>query len=201
MESRSQPNQSTQQSRGLRSARSRFPAAWLHCWGLGAGRDTEAAIVLARLAVLHPAGVICEILNEDGQGCLTWRGSAAGTQELKVVAVADLASYRLECENERSCRGVAVLETPLLSTLWLSTEGLPGLFLLRRKRLHSNYGPSCGSGNSGTIIPAVTGRNRALESLLARWSLAFMDDLERIPVRVKYIGGVVSRIVFHSCPR
>ena len=28
-----------------------------------------------------------------------------------------------------------------------------------------------------------------------------MDDLERIPVRVKYIGGVVSRIVFHSCPR
>ena len=35
-------------------------------------------------------------------------------------------------------------------------------------------------------------------------SLALMDDLERIPVRVKYIGGVVSRIsriVFHSCPR
>jgi hypothetical protein len=32
-------------------------------------------------------------------------------------------------------------------------------------------------------------------------SLAFMDDLERIPVRVKYIGGIVSRIVFHSCPR
>src|SRR6266478_7922857 len=28
-----------------------------------------------------------------------------------------------------------------------------------------------------------------------------MDDFERIPVRVKYIGGVVSRIVFHSCPR
>jgi hypothetical protein len=32
-------------------------------------------------------------------------------------------------------------------------------------------------------------------------SLAFMDDLERIPVRVKYIGSVVSRIVFDSCPR
>ena len=31
-------------------------------------RDTEAAIVLARLAVLYPAGVICEILNEDGKG-------------------------------------------------------------------------------------------------------------------------------------
>ena len=28
-----------------------------------------------------------------------------------------------------------------------------------------------------------------------------MDDLERIPVRVKYIGGVVSGIVFHSRPR
>jgi hypothetical protein len=32
-------------------------------------------------------------------------------------------------------------------------------------------------------------------------TLAFMDDFERIPVWVKYIGGVVSRIVFHSCPR
>jgi hypothetical protein len=62
----------------------------------------------------------------------------------------------------------AALETPLLSTLRLSTEGWPGFFLLRRKRLHLNYSPSCGSGNSGTIIPAVTGRNRSLESLLAR---------------------------------
>src|ERR1700737_5220671 len=30
---------------------------------------------------------------------------------------------------------------------------------------------------------------------------AFMDDLERIPVRVKYIGGIVSPIVFQACPR
>lgn len=29
--------------------------------------------------------------------------------------------------------------------------------------------------------------------------LAFMDDLERIPVRVEYISGIVSRIVFQSC--
>jgi hypothetical protein len=45
----------------------------------------------------------------------------------------------------------------------------------------------------------------APESLLARRcevpSLAFMDDLERIPVWIKYISGVVFRIVFHSCPR
>src|ERR1700730_5658909 len=26
-----------------------------------------------------------------------------------------------------------------------------------------------------------------------------MDDFERIPVRVKYIGGIISRIVFQSC--
>src|ERR1700722_1825159 len=31
--------------------------------------------------------------------------------------------------------------------------------------------------------------------------LTFMNNLERIPIRVKHIGGVVSRIVFHSCPR
>ena len=32
-------------------------------------------------------------------------------------------------------------------------------------------------------------------------SLAFVYDLKRIPVRIKYIGRVVSRIVFRSCPR
>src|ERR1700722_14760316 len=32
-------------------------------------------------------------------------------------------------------------------------------------------------------------------------SLALMDDLERIPVRVEYISGIVSRIVFQSCAR
>jgi hypothetical protein len=43
---------------------------------------------------------------------------------------------------------------------------------------------------------------RALSTLAMEVpSLAFMDDFERIPVWVKYIGGVVSRIVFHSCPR
>src|ERR1700683_3271662 len=30
-------------------------------------------------------------------------------------------------------------------------------------------------------------------------SLALMDDFERIPVRVKYIGGVVSGVVFKTC--
>ena len=30
-------------------------------------------------------------------------------------------------------------------------------------------------------------------------SLAFMDDLERISVRVEYISGIVSRTVFQSC--
>jgi hypothetical protein len=32
-------------------------------------------------------------------------------------------------------------------------------------------------------------------------SLAFMDDLERIPVGVEYISGIVARIVFQSCAR
>src|SRR5256885_8626318 len=31
------------------------------------------------------------------------------------------------------------------------------------------------------------------------FTLALMDDLERIPVGVEYIGGIVSRIVFQSC--
>ena len=43
-------------------------------------------------------------------------------------------------------------------------------------------------------------KTRTIEAIFNSF-LAFVDDFKRIPVRVKYIGGVVSRIVFHSCSR
>ena len=43
--------------------------------------QTEAAVDLARLAGMKPAGVICEIMKEDGTmaGCPTWRSSRRST--------------------------------------------------------------------------------------------------------------------------
>ncbi|MFC1849211.1 bifunctional 3,4-dihydroxy-2-butanone-4-phosphate synthase/GTP cyclohydrolase II [candidate division CSSED10-310 bacterium] len=62
--------------------------------------QTEAAIDLARLAGLYPAGVICEIMNEDGTMArnpeLTKFSQRHG---IKMITIADLIKYRLRHEK------------------------------------------------------------------------------------------------------
>jgi 3,4-dihydroxy 2-butanone 4-phosphate synthase/GTP cyclohydrolase II len=73
--------------------------------------QTEAAVDLARLAGLPAAGVICEILNEDGTMARRPELEAfAEEQELKFITVAQLVSYRLA--RERLVRRVAEAELP-----------------------------------------------------------------------------------------
>lgn len=61
---------------------------------------TEAAVDLARLAGLHPAGVICEIMNEDGSMArLHDLFSFSKKHNLKIISVADLICYRLSRER------------------------------------------------------------------------------------------------------
>jgi 3,4-dihydroxy 2-butanone 4-phosphate synthase / GTP cyclohydrolase II len=61
---------------------------------------TEAAVDLARLAGLYPAGVICEILNEDGS-TMKRDGLAQFANEhgLTFITVAQLVAYRLNTER------------------------------------------------------------------------------------------------------
>ncbi|MFA5843676.1 MAG: bifunctional 3,4-dihydroxy-2-butanone-4-phosphate synthase/GTP cyclohydrolase II [Coriobacteriia bacterium] len=72
---------------------------------------TEAAVDLARLAGLYPAGVICEIMNPDGTMARRpeLERVAAG-HGLKMVTVADLIRYRRR--NERLIERVAVVRLP-----------------------------------------------------------------------------------------
>jgi len=57
---------------------------------------TEAAVDLARLAGLYPAGVICEIQNPDGSMArLPQLVDYARRHDLKLISIADLISYRL----------------------------------------------------------------------------------------------------------
>nr|WP_202924918.1 bifunctional 3,4-dihydroxy-2-butanone-4-phosphate synthase/GTP cyclohydrolase II [Myxacorys almedinensis] len=61
---------------------------------------TEAAVDLARLAGLYPAGVICEIQNADGSMArLPQLIEYAGTHNLRIISIADLISYRLRHER------------------------------------------------------------------------------------------------------
>jgi 3,4-dihydroxy 2-butanone 4-phosphate synthase/GTP cyclohydrolase II len=61
---------------------------------------TEAAIDFARLAGLKPAGVIVEIMNEDGSMArLPQLVDVAKTHNLKIVSIEDLVAYRMEHDS------------------------------------------------------------------------------------------------------
>ncbi len=56
---------------------------------------TEAIVDLARLAGLYPAGVICEILNEDGDPARLPELEFISTEfEIKIISIADLITHR-----------------------------------------------------------------------------------------------------------
>lgn len=68
--------------------------------------QTEAAVDLARLAGLTPAGVICEVMNDDGSMARVPELMAFCRRHgLKIITVADLIRYRLR--TERYIRRVA----------------------------------------------------------------------------------------------
>lgn len=76
--------------------------------------QTEASVDLARLAGLKPAGVICEIMGDDGKMLrLPALRRFAAKHKLKLISVADLISYRRRTERLVS----KVLEIPL-PTRW-----------------------------------------------------------------------------------
>lgn len=73
---------------------------------------TEAAVDLARLAGLHPTGVICEIQNQNGSMArLPELINYARTHQLKIISIADLISYRLKHERFVCREAVADLPT------------------------------------------------------------------------------------------
>lgn len=61
---------------------------------------TEASIDFARLAGLKPAGVICEIMNEDGSMArLPQLLEVAKAHDLKLVSIEDLVAYRMQHDS------------------------------------------------------------------------------------------------------
>ena len=62
--------------------------------------QTEASVDIARIAGLYPAGVICEIMNEDGtMARLPHLETFAAEHNLKMITVADLVRYRITKET------------------------------------------------------------------------------------------------------
>ncbi|MGE3875003.1 MAG: 3,4-dihydroxy-2-butanone-4-phosphate synthase, partial [Parvibaculaceae bacterium] len=75
---------------------------------------TEASVDLVRLAGLHPAGVICELVNDDGT---VKRGpqvlAFAREHGLKIISVADLIAYRQARERLVEQESQFDIDTPI----------------------------------------------------------------------------------------
>ncbi|HZR29356.1 MAG TPA: 3,4-dihydroxy-2-butanone-4-phosphate synthase [Terriglobales bacterium] len=75
--------------------------------------QTEASVDLARLAGLVPAGVICEIMNEDGSMArVPHLIEFCQKHDLKMLTVAELIRYRIKNERYVHRVGEALLPTP-----------------------------------------------------------------------------------------
>jgi 3,4-dihydroxy 2-butanone 4-phosphate synthase/GTP cyclohydrolase II len=73
--------------------------------------QTEGSVDLARLAGLYPAGVICEVMNDDGtMARVPELTEFAGKFGLKIITVKDLIAYRVK--KESLVRRVAVTKLP-----------------------------------------------------------------------------------------
>ena len=74
--------------------------------------QTEASVDLAHMAGLTPAGVICEIMNEDGSMArVPELKEFCARHALKMISVADLIRYRLKNERYVHRLGEGFLET------------------------------------------------------------------------------------------
>ena len=72
---------------------------------------TEATVDLAGMAGLYPAGVLCEILNEDGSMArVPELMEFAAQHQLKIITVSDLIAYRRQTET--LIRRVATADIP-----------------------------------------------------------------------------------------
>jgi 3,4-dihydroxy 2-butanone 4-phosphate synthase/GTP cyclohydrolase II len=76
-----------------------FPLRAIEGGVLKRAGHTEAAVDLARLAGLYPAGIVCEIMNDDGSMArLPQLKEFAKNHHLKIIFISDLIQYRLKRE-------------------------------------------------------------------------------------------------------
>jgi 3,4-dihydroxy 2-butanone 4-phosphate synthase / GTP cyclohydrolase II len=89
-----------------------FPLRARSAGVLARAGQTEAAVDLARLAGLHPSGVICEIMNKDGSMARVPQLSRfARRHNIPLITVADLITYRMRTESLVKCVASTKLPT------------------------------------------------------------------------------------------
>jgi 3,4-dihydroxy 2-butanone 4-phosphate synthase/GTP cyclohydrolase II len=138
---------------------------------------TEAAVDLARMANLYPAGVVVEILKPDGtMARLPHLLELAEEHDLKIISIEDLVAYRLQTERLVECEFQMDLETRY------------GPFRLHAYRQTTNddvhIALTHGAWNLDepvlTRVHASTSSRDLLHSLLSGYSTGLHGPLEKI---------------------
>ena len=94
-----------------------FPLRYTPGGVLRRAGHTEASVDLARLAGLYPAGVLCEVVNEDGtMARLPDLEAFAARHDLKLVSIADIIKYRRR--NEKLVQRVVEARIPTAFGTW-----------------------------------------------------------------------------------
>lgn len=88
-----------------------FPLQALRGGVLARAGHTEASVDLARMAGLYPAGVLCEIMDDDGEMARVPRLMEIAKQfDMKIITVKDLIEYR--SRNEKLIEKVVEVDFP-----------------------------------------------------------------------------------------
>jgi 3,4-dihydroxy 2-butanone 4-phosphate synthase/GTP cyclohydrolase II len=141
---------------------------------------TEAAVDISRLAGLYPAGVICEVMNDDGtMARLPDLIAFAQTHGLKVGTIADLIAYRRRTERQVD----RVLEQP-----FESVYGGPFRVLVYRNRI---------DGTEHVVL--AKGKIEADQPVLVRMhQIDFATDLlGHVEARQSYVSKALKAISDH----
>jgi len=79
---------------------------------------TEAGVDLARLAGLHPAAALIEIMNEDGtMARMPQLQEVAKQFDLKIITIKDLIAYRLNERSQNEFKEAMIADNPLNDAL------------------------------------------------------------------------------------
>ena len=144
---------------------------------------TEAAVDISRLAGLYPAGVICEVMNDDGSMArLPDLIAFAQTHGLKIGTIADLIAYRRR--NERFVE--RVLDEP-----FQSAYGGDFRLMIYRNTL-----------DGGEHAALVKGRIEPGQPTLVRMHTVdfFADMLGHLETRRTFVPAALRRIAEHDGP-
>ncbi|MEZ4222067.1 MAG: 3,4-dihydroxy-2-butanone-4-phosphate synthase [Polyangiaceae bacterium] len=138
--------------------------------------QTEGSVDLARLAGLTPAGVICEIMNDDGtMARMPDLESFAREHQLEIVTIADMICYRLQTEKliERAYESEIVLDqtgTSWRAIVYVSQVDDRQLLALVRGEVRTEESVLCrmhaGSTLADTFSSTVSEGRRNLEEAI-----------------------------------